>query len=207
QQTRGLVVTAPYFSLVGMRPLFGRLFGDNDDRAGADPVIVLNHCFWSDTLTGDPKIIGTTLTLNGKPYEVIGVAAPLWEPNRVDYYLPLGRQNGSITNRSQHGPIRMIGRLKPNVTLAAARADLDAIMRHLAEVDPGPENGHRSFGQFWVQEIIGDVRGTLLVLMGAAGLILLIACANVASLLLARNTARAAELAVRKAIGAGRLRL
>ncbi len=131
----------------------------------------------------------------------------MWEPYQVDYYLPLGRQNGNIANRARHGPARMVGRLKPGVTLAAARGDLDAIMRHLADIDSGPESTHRSFGMYWSEEIVGDVRGTLLVLMGAAALILLIACANVASLILARNTTRAGELALRRAIGAGRLRL
>ena len=207
QVARGFIVTSAYFGIVGMKPLLGRLFDDADDRAGAAPVVVLNHRFWAGTLGGDPHIVGATLTLNGKPYQVVGVTAPLWEPLRYDLYLPLGRQNGNLTDRAQHGPIRMIGRLKPGVTLAAARADLDAIMRHLAEVDPGPENTHRSFGKFWTEDIVGAERGTLLVLMEAAGLILLIACANVASLLLARNTTRTGELAVRMAIGAGRLRL
>ena len=206
-QVRGLAVTASYFGLIGVRPLSGRLFGEADDRPGAPAVIVLAHRFWAGQLGGDPHIVGASLTLNGKPYEVIGVAAPLWDPRAGDYYLPLGRGTGNITSRARHGSIRMIGRLKTGVTLAGGRADLDAIMRHLAEVDPGPENAHRSYGRYLAEYTTGDVRGTLFILMGSAGLILLIACANVASLLLARNTARAGELALRNAIGAGRLRL
>ena len=205
--TQGLTVTAPYYALLGMRPLLGRLLGQQDDQPGAPAAIVLSHRFWSSQLGGDPHIVGAALTLNGNPFEVAGVAAPLWTPWRVDYYLSLGRLAGKPTNRGQHGSIRAIARLKPGVTLTAARGDLDAIMRHLAEVDPGPERDHHSFGVFLTEESIGDVRGTLLVLMGAAVLILLIACANVASLLLARNTARAGELALRKAIGAGQFRL
>ncbi|HYW43598.1 MAG TPA: ABC transporter permease [Bryobacteraceae bacterium] len=205
--TSGLMVTAPFFPLLGMRPLLGRLFDQADDRPGAPAIIVLNHRFWSSQLGGDPHIVGANLTLNGTPFEVAGVAAPLWEPWRVDYYLPLGQAAGAAIDRRQHGSIRAIGLLKPGVALASARADLDAIMRHLAEVDPSPENDHHSFGAFLTEDIVGDVRRTLIVLMGAAALILLIACANVASLLLARNTARASELALRKAIGAGQLRL
>jgi putative ABC transport system permease protein len=206
-QTTGLTVTAPYFPLLGMHPVLGRLFDGTDDQPEAAPVIVLSHRFWQSQFGGDPHIVGASLTLNGSPFEVAGVAAPIWEPWKADYYLPLGRILGKTANRSQHGSMRLVGRLKSGVSLAIARADLDAIMRHLAETDPGPESDHRSFGRFLATEYAGDVRGTLLVLMGAAVLILLIACANVASLMLARNTARTGELALRKAIGAGRFRL
>jgi hypothetical protein len=95
--------------------------------------------------------VGVILTLNGAPYEVTGVAAPLWEPWRVDYYLPLGRAGGNTLDRAQHGSISALGRLKRGVTLAVARADLDAIMRHLAEVDPGPESEHRTGGAFFAE--------------------------------------------------------
>src|SRR5947209_8432285 len=161
RQLRGLPVTAAYFGIVGMRPQLGRLLDDADDAAAAPAVIVLNHRFWAADLGSDPNIIGASLTLNGVPYQVIGVAAPLWEPYQVDFYQSLGRLNANIVNRAMHGPIRMIGRLKPGVSVGAARADLDAIMRHLAEADPGPENDHKSYGQFWSEDIVGDVRGTL----------------------------------------------
>jgi putative ABC transport system permease protein len=205
--TNGMTVTAPFFRLLGMRPLMGRLLEPQDDQPGASATIVLSHRFWESQLGGDPHIVGATLILNGTPCEVVGVAAPIWTRWRNDYYLSLGRYAAKVTKRTAHQSIRAIGLLKPGVTLAAARADLDAIMRHLAEIDPGPEGDHRSFGTFFADENVSDIRGTLLVLMGAAVLILLIACANVASLLVARNSARGAELALRKAIGAGQFRL
>ena len=205
--TRGMTVTAPYFGLLGMQPLYGRFFTEAEDRAGGPPVVVLNHGFWQGALGGDPNVVGTALVLNGTAYEVIGVAAPFRDWARCEYYLPLSPVAGDAGNRARHGSIRMLARLKAGVSVAGARAGLDAVMRHLAEADPGPENDHRSYGRSFAETTTEGMRETLWMLMAAAGLILLIACANATSLLLARNTARASELALRRAVGAGRFRV
>jgi putative ABC transport system permease protein len=203
------LVTSGFFGLVGSKPLLGRVFTPEEDRAGATRTVVLAHSFWLTKLGGDVSVLGTALALNGQPYQIVGVLPPELQffTRPVDYYLPLGSFRRDSAPRTQHGSIRALARLKPGVTLAAARKDLDGVMQRLAKEDPGTENDHRAYGLFLADTKTAGIRPTLWLLMGAVGLILLIACSNVANLVLARSATRSREIAIRTAIGAGRKRL
>jgi len=207
--TRAGVVTNEFFPLTGSRPIMGRLFTASDDERQSAAIVVVTKAFWAKTLSADPQIIGKTITLNGTAYIVIGVLArdPDFFLQPIDYYLPLRPTAAQASKRDAHGDMRVLGLLKPGVTLSQARSDLDTIMQRLAQADPGPEDDHRAFTEFLTQQRTGDLRHVFVLLMASVCLVLILACANIGGLLLIRMTTRAREMAIRTAIGARRSRL
>jgi putative ABC transport system permease protein len=212
QETRLLragLVSDRFFGLLGAQPMMGRLLTADDDRAGAEPVIVISHEFWTTQLANDPRALETSLTLDGVAYHIVGVTPAGWRffETPVDGYLPLGPRQRATMRRDAHGSIRAVGRIAAGRTVQNVCDDLDDIMRRLAVEDPGPEDAHRAEVQLLAGRDAREARPMLLTLMAAVGVMLLIACVNVANLVLARSATRARELAIRAAIGAGRLRI
>jgi predicted permease len=206
----GRRVSANFFSLFGVRPILGRNFRPEDDRLGAAAVVLVNEGFWRDRLGASPSAIGKTLMLDGGHYTIIGVIPSTFQFwSAAEIYVPIGQsENPSFDNRGPSRVLEIIGRLAPGVTLAQARGEMNVIDRN--RVVAHPESADTATGvtiHSLRQDVIGDLEPTLLLLLGAVGFVLLIACANVASLLLARSTVRTREFAIRTALGAGRNRV
>ena len=209
EQIAGAYASAALFPVIGVPAELGRTFVAEEDREGAGCSVLLADGFWKRRFGASPAVLGKALTLNGASCSVIGVLPSSVSIRRdADVYLPLELYTSvQLRDRDSHPGINVIARLKPGVSLANAQAEISAIAGRLALQYPKTNAGHGAHAVAMKEDMVGSIRPTLLLLLGAVAFVLIIACANVANLLLARSTARKREFAIRTALGADRARV
>jgi predicted permease len=209
EHINGKLISSGFFGTLGVEPILGREFSPQGDKPGGSPVVIISNRLWRNRFAGSTGAFGKSITLDGVSYTIVGVLPSAFRlfGDEADVYTPLAQGDPLIYSDRTIHPVICIARLKPGVTLAQSDAEMSAVQDHLDQLYPAADRGLGANVRSLKQEFVGDVSGTLLMLFGAVGIVLLIACANVANLLLARSAARTREFAIRSALGANRSRI
>jgi predicted permease len=202
-------ISSGFFRTLGMELPLGREFTPQEDQPGGAPTVVISNHFWRERFSSSPEALGKTVTLNGIDYSIVGVAPARFRLNvNADVYTPLGQLDALILkNRGDHDGIFTFARMKPSVSISQVQAEMSTIQNNLDHLYPDDNRDLGIYVESLKQAIVGDAGETLALLLGAVGLVLLITCANIANLLLARSAARSREFAIRSALGANRARI